>query len=232
MRKTHRKTARDQQKNDSPTDNVAFHRCLFVVQNPSICSFFPPRVKNNREIIDYLARIRERDYGIRRVLWYDWRQTERPSAAFGPRARTDGKADTTVFPRSPTSLPRSRSRSRSRSPSLDPSLLLFLPRSYHFAGDNVSLFCCYVGSWAFDRFVEPRDVNRDVNGKVRKRKRRRWRRNRIRVTRRILQNSLVFQNETNERRTLQRVTSPSLFVYLFVSIARAPPFLDVAMSHR
>lgn len=71
MRKTHRKTARDQQKNDSPTDNVAFHRCLFVVQNPSICSFFPPRVKNNREIIDYLARIRERDYGIRRVLWYD-----------------------------------------------------------------------------------------------------------------------------------------------------------------
>lgn len=40
-------------------------------------------------------------------------------------------------PRSPTSLP--RSRSRSRSPSLDPSLLLFLPRSYRFADDNVSL---------------------------------------------------------------------------------------------
>lgn len=83
----------------------------------------------------------------------------------------------------------------------------------------------------FDRFDEPRDVNRGVNGKVRKRKRRRWRRNRIRVTRRILQNSLVFQNETYERRTLRRVTSPSLFVCTR-SRARAPPFLDVATSHR
>lgn len=73
----------------------------------------------------------------------------------------------------------------------------------------------------FDRFDEPRDVNRGVNGKVRKRKRRRWRRNRIRVTRRILQNSLVFQNETYERRTLRRVTSPSLFVCYSIARARA-----------
>lgn len=132
------------------TEERSFHRqrCLPSLSVCRLESVSPPvKKEGNREIIDYLARIRERYYGIRRVLWYDWRQTERPSAAFGPRARTDGKADTTVFPRSPTSLP--RSRSRSRSPSLDPSLLLFLPRSYHFAGDNVSLFCCYVGSWAF-----------------------------------------------------------------------------------
>lgn len=62
------------------------------------------------------------------------------------------------------------------------------------------------------------------------RKRKRRRRNRIRVTCRILQNSLVFQNETNQRRTLQRVTSPSLFVYLFVSIARA--LLPLSTSRR